>query len=196
MGEMGKISEAILSKIKAEAEQIENKAEEAALEEIGKAERQMEIRFEEEKRKVIEDAEREAGRILAEASVKARQELSKTKAEIIDQIISRVKAKLENSESDETSLLNLTREAIESLGTNKVKLYVSPKDKSTMQGLLKRDKELASQVTDIEEFDCSGGVIVESIDGKIRIDNTYDTRLEMLLPQILPEADKILFEAG
>ena len=196
MAEMGKISEAVLNKVKIEAEQIVNEAEETALEEIEKAKKQMEIRSEEEKRKVIEEAEREATRISAGASIMARQELSKMKAEIISQITSRVKAKLDSTESNETSLLNLTKEAIDALGASEYRLFVSPKDTSTMQGLLERDKELAGKVTDIKELDCSGGVIVESIDGKIRIDNTYDTRLEMLLPQILPEIDRVLFEVS
>jgi vacuolar-type H+-ATPase subunit E/Vma4 len=39
-----------------------------------------------------------------------------------------------------------------------------------------------------------GGVIAESLDGKIRLDNTYSTRLEMLRPQILAEIGKELFE--
>ncbi len=39
-----------------------------------------------------------------------------------------------------------------------------------------------------------GGVIAENIDGKLRIDNTYETRLEMLLPKLLPEISKVLFE--
>ena len=34
----------------------------------------------------------------------------------------------------------------------------------------------------------------EDTDGKIRIDNTYDTRLEMLLPRLLPEIGKELFQ--
>ncbi|GAI00113.1 unnamed protein product, partial [marine sediment metagenome] len=34
---------------------------------------------------------------------------------------------------------------------------------------------------------------VEDIDGRTRIDNTYETRLEMLLPRLLPEISKELF---
>jgi vacuolar-type H+-ATPase subunit E/Vma4 len=46
---------------------------------------------------------------------------------------------------------------------------------------------------EIKEFDCTGGVIAESIEGKFSLDNTYDTRLEMLLPRILPEISQELF---
>ncbi|MFC1934065.1 V-type ATP synthase subunit E [Chloroflexota bacterium] len=196
MSEMEKIGEAILDKVKAEAQQLIREAEEKALEEIEKAEKQLEIRFEEEKRKTIEEARREADRILAEASIKARQELSKAKAEIIDNITSKVKAKLDETSSNETALLNLTKEAVGGLGIDKVRLYVSPKDINTVQGFLKKDGELANKIVEINKYDCSGGVIAEDIEGKLRIDNTYDTRLQMLLPQILPEIDRKLFEVS
>ncbi|GAI43759.1 unnamed protein product [marine sediment metagenome] len=51
----------------------------------------------------------------------------------------------------------------------------------------------ASKIMEIKEFDCAGGVIAENIDGKVSIDNTYETRLEMLLPQIVPEISRELF---
>ena len=38
-----------------------------------------------------------------------------------------------------------------------------------------------------------GGVICESVDGKVSVDNTYDTRLQMLIPRILPQVGKVLF---
>ena len=60
-------------------------------------------------------------------------------------------------------------------------------------GLIKPDKQLAGKIAEIKEFDCTGGVIVEDVDGAIRVDNTYDTRLEMLLPKLLPEIGKELF---
>jgi vacuolar-type H+-ATPase subunit E/Vma4 len=40
-----------------------------------------------------------------------------------------------------------------------------------------------------------GGVIAEDVEGKLRIDNTYETRLGTLLPKLLPEISKKLFEA-
>ena len=191
---MEKISEAILDKVGVEAEQIIEKAEEKAGQEMEKAQEQRERKFEEQKRKTIEEAEREATRILAQAFIEAQQELSKTKADIIDEIINRVKKALAGISSDESSSLNLIKEAIDGLGADKARIYVSPKDVSTIQNSIKRDEKLASEIIEIKEFDCTGGVIAESIDGKFRIDNTYDTRLEMLLPQILPEIGKELFQ--
>ncbi len=191
---MEKISEAILDKVKVDAQRIIKEAEEKALQDIEKAEKQLETKFKEEKRKAIEETEREATIILAQATIKARQELSRTKADIIDKIVSTVKTTLLGISGDESSLLSLIKEVVDELGDDKARIYVSPKDISKVQQLLERDKELASRIMEIKEFDCTGGVIAESIDGKFSLDNTYDTRLEMLLPKILPEIRRGLFE--
>ena len=190
---MEKIGRAILDKVKADAEQIVKEAEQKAWQELEKAEKQRETKFKEEKRKIIEEAERQASRILAQSSIKARQELSRAKTEIIDGIVSRVRNTLPAISSDEGSLLNLIKEAVEELGADEVRVYVSRKNISAVRKLVKGDKGLASKIMEIKEFDCAGGIIAENIDGKVSIDNTYETRLEMLLPQIVPEISREVF---
>jgi V/A-type H+/Na+-transporting ATPase subunit E len=190
---MEKISEAILDKVRVEAQDIVREAEEKARERLEKAKKQREAKLEEEKNKLIQGAEGEAARILAQASIGARQELLAAKAEIIDDIINRVKQLLSNFSSSEGSPLNLIKEAINAIGIDKVRVYVSPKDIVMAQKLIDEDKELANIIVEVREFDCIGGVVVEDIDGKSRVDNTYDARLEMLLPQILPEINRELF---
>ena len=193
MMSMEKISAAILDKVRAEAQDIIKEAEEKAGERVEKAKRQREAKLEEEKNRLIERAEGEASRILAQASIRARQELLARKTEVIDEIVKRVKEVLAGQSGDEHSPLNLIKEAIDTLGVDKVRVYVSPKDLATVKKLIKEDKKLGSKITEIKESDLSGGVMVEDIKGKIRIDNSYDTRLETLLPQILPEISKELF---
>jgi len=191
---MEKISEAILDKVRADAQDIVKEAEEKAREKIERAKKQQAAKLEEEKGKLIEKAKEEATRILAQASITARQELLAAKTKIIDEIINSVKGVLSGFSSDESSPLNLIKETINILDIDKARIYVSPKDVSTVQKLLTGNKKLADRIKEIREFDCIGGVIAEDIDGKIRIDNTYETRLEMLLPQLLPEISKELFQ--
>lgn len=190
---MEKISEAILSKVKAEAQNIIEEAEEKAQEEIEKAKRQREVRFEEERRRKLEEAEGEAARILAQASIKARQELSRAKADTIARLVNKVKEDFSQLSTNESSLLTLIKEALDGLGSDKGRVYVSPKDVSRVQKFLERDKELARRITEVREFEYMGGVIAEDIDGKFRIDNSYETRLAILLPKLLPEISKELF---
>lgn len=191
---MEKISDAILDKVRVEAQDIIKEAETRAGERVAKAKEQQEAKLEEEKGKLIEEAKEEATRILAQSSITSRQELLIAKTRIIDEIINRVKKTLSGISSDESSPLDLIKEAINTLDTDKARIYVAPKDVSIVRKSLKGDKQLADRITEIREFDGSGGVIVEDIDGKIRIDNTYDTRLEMLLPKLLPEIGKELFQ--
>jgi len=192
---MEKISEAIVGKVRAEAQNIINEAEERAREEIEKAKKQREIRLEEEKRKILEEAAQEAARIMAQASVRARQELLRAKTDVVAKIIDRVKHTLSGMSSDERLSSSLIKKAMDGLGTDKGRIYVSPKDVSTVQKLLESDEELASRIMEVRQVDCTGGVIAEDIEGKFRIENTYETRLEMLLPKLLPEIGKELFGA-
>lgn len=191
---MEKISQAVVSKVRMEAQNIIKEAEEKANEEREKARKQREQKFQEEKHKMLEEAKGEAARIVSQASIKARQQLSSAKTDTITKIISRVKQELSEFSSNEGYVLNLIREAINGLGTDKSRIYLSPEDVSTVKKLLQEDKELASKIMEIKVDNFLGGVIAENIDGKLRIDNTYETRLEMLLPKLLPELSKELFE--
>ena len=193
---MESISEAVVGKVRVEAENIIEEAEEKAQEEIEKAKRQREIKLEEEKRKMLEGAEEEAARIVAQASIKARQKISGVKTDIIAKIINGVKQTLSIMSSDENLLPSLIKEAMDGLGVGNARIYISPKDMNSVQNFLKEDKALASKIIEVKEFDCTGGIIAEDIDGKLRVDNTYETRLEMLLPKLLPEISKELFDAS
>lgn len=191
---MEKISEAVVDKVKAEGQGFIDEAEKEAQGEIDKAKKQREVKLEEKKRKMLAEAQEEAARIIAQGSIKGRQKLSSAKADIIDKIIERVKKTLSESASDKNHLVSLIKEAMTGLGTDKGRIYVSPKDIDAVQALLKGNKELSGKIEEVKEFDCMGGVIAEDIEGKFRIDNTYETRLEMLLPKLLPEMNKELFE--
>jgi len=190
---MEKINEAILGKVREEAQGIIAEAEEKAQKELEKARKQREARLEEEKRKLRAEAEVEAARILAQASIKARQELLKAKSEIIAEITRRVKDTLSQGSTKEGALKALLVEAIKGLEADKVRIYVAPKDKGIADKVVRAEGELSNKVVEIKEAGLLGGVIAEDVEGRMRIDNSCGTRLEMLLPRILPEASKELF---
>ena len=192
---MEKISEAVVGKVKLDAQNIIREAEEKAQEEIEKAKKQRGVRLEEERGRMLGEAEEEVARILAQASIKARQQLSSAKADAIAKIIDGARKELSRISSDESYFLNLIREAMEGLGVDKGRIYVSSKDVSTVKKFLEADKELSGKILEVRESNCLGGVIAEDVEGKLRIDNTYETRLEMLLPKLLPKISEELFEA-
>jgi V/A-type H+-transporting ATPase subunit E len=192
---MEKISQAVLSKVTSEAQSITQEAEKKTQEEIEKARRQREARFDEERSIMKRKAEEEAARLLAQASIKARQQLSSAKADVIARIIEGARKELARIPGDETHLLNLIREAMNGLGVDKGRIYVSSKDIGTAKKLLETDRELSARILEVRESNFLGGVIAEDGEGKLRIDNTYETRLETLLPRLLPEISKELFTA-
>jgi len=191
---MEKISTAILDKVRAEARDIIKEAEEKARERVEKAKKQQAAELEKKKGNLIGEANEEANRILARASITARQELLLARTRIIDEIIGRAKKRLSEISGDDSSFLALIKEAVNTLNVDKVRIYVSPKDASAVKKIVAKDKKLAKRITEIREIDCTGGVVAEDTNGRIRIDNTYDTRLEMLLPKLLPEIGKELFQ--
>lgn len=193
---MDKIKDAIISKVESEAKEITDEAEQKAQDEIEKAKRQRQARLEEERGKIIAEVEEEAARTRAQASIKARQKLSSTKADIIAEIVDGARSELSKLPGDEKHLLGLIKEATEGLGEARGRLYVASRDVDTVKKLLKDHKDLSDRIDEVKETDCLGGVIAEDIEGKLRIDNTYETRLEMLLPRLLPEISRELFESS
>jgi V/A-type H+-transporting ATPase subunit E len=192
---MERISEAVVSKVSLDAQSITKEAEEKAREEIERAKKQREVKLEQERARILAEAEQEAARILAQASIKARQLTSSAKAEAIAKITDGARKELSGASSSESNLISLTREAVGALGTDKARIYVSPKDVSTAKEALQADKELSAKILEVREVDCLGGVIAEDAEGKLRIDNTYETRLEMALPKLLPKISEALFKA-
>jgi V/A-type H+-transporting ATPase subunit E len=192
---MEKINQAVLTKVRADAQAIVEETEKKAREEIGKAKRQREARFEAERGTMRGKAEEEAARLLARASIKARQQISSAKAGVIAKVTEGALKELARTSSDETDLLNLVKEAMNGLGVDKARIYVSSKDISAARKLLEAHKELSAGILEVRESDFLGGVIAEDAEGKLKIDNTYETRLENLLPKLLPEISKELFAA-
>ena len=193
---MERISEAVVSKVNLDAQAITNEAEEKAREEIERAKKQRDAKFEQERARVLAEAEQEAARILAQASIKARQLISSAKAEAVAKITDGARKELSGTSTNESNLMSLVREAVGGLGTDKARIYLSPKDVSTAKEALQADKELSAKILEVREIDCLGGVIAEDAEGKLRIDNTYETRLEMALPKLLPKISEELFKAS
>jgi vacuolar-type H+-ATPase subunit E/Vma4 len=194
--ETDKIRDAILKKAKGEADQIIADAKTRATEMIDKAKEQRQYRFEDEKKKRISEAQREASKIMAQSSLKSRQDILREKDAILNTIVEKVKNQISETAMDKKHFLSLVRETVEAFETDKqVVIFVSPKDMNTVRRFVEVDSNLKDKISDVKELDCLGGILAQTIDGMVSIDNTYDTRLEMLMPKILPEVGKNLFGA-
>lgn len=191
---MERITEVILEKVNLEAQGIIKDAEEKAYEMLDRAAKQQESRFEAAKNALLGEAEGEAARILARSSIEARQELSSAKAKVVESIVDKVKEAISSAPVGDAAFLNLIKGSLEELGGEKVIVYVAAKDVSPVTRLVESDKGLAAAVQEVKPYPCLGGVLIEDAGGKNRIDNTYDARLDKLMPQILPVINEELFK--
>ncbi|MCK5430781.1 MAG: hypothetical protein KAI94_14980 [Anaerolineales bacterium] len=194
MAGMDKISDAILDKVKAEADVMIKDAESRAADDVAASRKSKAYRIEKEKTRLVEAAKAEASRVLARSSIKSRQQLLSAKSDIIEDVTEKVKKAVAASKSSEKTLLTLIKEAVVGITSRKAILYVSKSDVAIAQKAVASDKKLADMVTEVKEMECSGGVIIEDAEGKTRIDNTFDTRLGILLPKLMPEVSAELFE--
>ncbi len=192
---MQNISEAVVDKIRDEAKTIVDEAEEEARKEVEKAKAQRDARLEAEKRRILTDAREEAARVAAQSAMQDHQQTASAKAEVLDDIVNRARESLKKVTTKPDLLAYLVNDAVKGLGEEqgKVTLLVSSKDVPAAKDLVKNDKQLSSVVAEVQECDCDGGAIARNESKTISVDNTYTTRLEMLLPRILPEISKELF---
>ena len=191
---MQKISEAVVDKVREEAQSIVSEAEEEAKKELDKAKSVRNARIEAEKRRLLNEAHEEAARVSAQNAMLAHRTVATAKAEVLASIVAKSREKIAKAPITNKSLSYLIADAIPGLGdTGKVTVAVSKRDLSLAKDIVKADKQLSAKVLDVVSCDCDGGAIIESESNTLSVDNTYTTRLEMLLPRILPEISRELF---
>ncbi len=188
------IRTAVLEKAQVEADEITANARLKAEEMITRAKEQKKKQSEEEKNRIIAAGGREASRILAQSSLTARREVLREKDAIINDIITRVKNDLRGTSMDEATITRLIDETMDAFETEgNLRLLVSPRDSSAVRTVVEKNPGMKERITEIVECECLGGVMAESIDGMVSIDNTFDMRLDMLIPKILPRIGRELF---
>jgi len=190
-----RIRDKLLEKAREDAKRIIEDAKHEAERIIREAEEKWKKKVEETKKKILEDAERKAEEILIDAQIKARMKITDEKNKIIELLMNKIEELIEKGIYDRSeSLRKLAIEAISQLELKEVIIYVSRNDKELMEKLKSSiENELNVRINDIKEANIRGGVIVESIDGGIRIDNSYDARLEIIKTRLLPQISKELF---
>jgi len=191
---MQKISEAVVDKVREEAQAIVSAAEEDAKKETDKAKSQRNARIDAEKKRLLNEANEEAARVSAQNAMLAHRNVASAKAEVLESIVAKSRDKLGKASVTKGALAYLIADAVPGVGEGeKVTVVVSERDLSLAKDIVKSDKELSQKVLDVVAGDCGGGAIIQSESKMLSADNTYATRLGMLLPRILPEISKELF---
>ncbi len=182
---MKEIREAILDKVRAEAREIVEKAEEEAAHIVAEAKEQREQALAAEKEKSLREARDEAAQITARGAMDARNALAAAKAEVFEGIVSETRGRLRSTKPEAEEYARLIAEAVSGLGSgDRITVVVPPGCRAAAREAVKKDEPLSERVAEIEEREMEGGIIAESEDKSIVVDNTYSARLEMLLPRV------------
>lgn len=186
--------EAILSRARKEADAILEDAWKRADEMVRKAKDQQRQRYEAQRQRLLSEASREASRMIAQAELRSRQELLKEKDAIIREMLEKLKLRISGTAPSAETLAHLITEAVDAFQSDEpLKIMTSARDLGAVNDIVKRDPKFRDRVIAVEETRCMGGVICESADGQVSVDNTFDTRLEMLIPKMMPKVGGMLF---
>lgn len=189
-----RLREAVLARAREEAERIVREAEERARRIVEEAEERKRREIEEARKRLAEEVGYEAR--IAEARIRASHIVSEAKNRVLQELRRRVLEELSKlgDEDRRRSLRSLLSEALgRGVIEGRIRVVVSKRDCSLAQELVSsmgmRDRVVAVECVD----SIDGGIVVESEDGSVRIDNSYRTRLEMLLRSRSSEVSKKLF---
>lgn len=151
-----------------------------------------------------QEAQRESQRILAEARIRARREKVMAQEKVVQisfEKASDILSKTAENQNDEV-LKGLIKESINASGVLSFEVLLTSRDRTlvTKDSLLEIAKQTdIGRNSDIEPrisedvLSCMGGVVVRSTDGKVRVDNTFEARLERFRDGIRMRVAKELF---
>lgn len=191
---MDGIAEAVLRKVRAEAELILADAKAKADETVAKAGSQRDARLAAERARLVEEAKVEAARITAQSALSSRRELAAAKAAIVEDVFVAAKDALAGAPGAPADLASLIAEGLATLGRDTARVLVSARDLAAVKKLIAGDRELGGRIAEVKEAAIDGGAIVEDPAGTLRVDNSYATRMAMLRPTMLVEIGSKLLE--
>ncbi|ASJ08275.1 V-type ATP synthase subunit E [Thermococcus siculi] len=199
-------AELIIQEINREAEQkiqyILKQAQEEAEKIKAEARKRAEARADWILRKAKTQAEIERQRIVANARLEVRKKRLQVQEELIQEVISALRERLAELPDEEyfPMLVDLTAKAVEELGAEKVVVRSNEKTLELLSGRLDEFRKALSEklgreleVTLGEPMATIGGVVVETPDGSVRVDNTFESRIERFEGELRAEIAKALF---
>lgn len=174
-------AEEIIEAAEAEAEQILAEAEQDADDLLAEREQAVERQIEQEREQRLSSAKLEAKQERLEAR---RDSLQAVRDAVEDAIVD-----LEDGREELTrSLLDAAAEEFEDAAS--VEVYGRADDQDLLEDVL-ADYDGFSYAG---EYDCLGGVVVESDESRVRVNNTFDSVLEDVWEDELKEVSSRLFE--
>lgn len=194
------LKKAVLEKAFNEAEKKINRAEEEARRIIEEAEKVRKNRIEEEKKRILEELNYDAK--IAEAKLRARLIIHDVKYQIVKELEKSSINFLMNLDKEIRlqSLFRLLDEALQHIfhsygSIGQIVLRISKHDINLADQLKEYIRsKYGIEVISIEPAEILGGLIIESADGTISVDNSYNSRISIILKNMLPNLIKEIFQ--
>ncbi|MHA1552470.1 MAG: V-type ATP synthase subunit E [Candidatus Heimdallarchaeaceae archaeon] len=180
--------------------------------EIDEINKNTETKIQQKKVEIVEaaktKAEAEFLKEKAKQELDLRLKLTKFRDELVDEFIVKATEKIKtmaDSKEYEKSLENLLTTAVLTLSEPEVIVHCRKQDKKTFTNQflsniaekVEKENKVKSKLTLSNEFvDCMGGLIVETSDRKISINNTYEKRIDRALGKIKRELSLLLTQEG
>ncbi|MCG3220012.1 MAG: hypothetical protein H7641_01420 [Candidatus Heimdallarchaeota archaeon] len=159
---------------------------------------------------IVKEAETEAETVFLKEKAKQdldlRLKITKFRDEIVDEFVQKANKKIEaliETKEYEKSLKNLISEAILTLKQQEVNVYCRKEDKrilskqflDSISAEIKKGQKFDVRINVSERHITNiGGVILETSDGKISINNTYERRIERSLVELKRELSLMLIQ--
>jgi len=187
------VAEDIREQARARAEGIREEAESEAEELLTEAEAEAEQIREERLAEADRQIEQEREQRLSSANLEAKQQRLEARRDILTEVRETVEERVAKLADDEREGLTraLLEAAAEEIGdAESVSVYGRAEDGAMLQSLVEEYDgfEYAG------EYDCLGGVVVESEASRVRIKNTFDSVVEEVWEDNLREISQRLFE--
>jgi vacuolar-type H+-ATPase subunit E/Vma4 len=202
----------ITKKIEANTDKIIQEIVAGQKEEIKKIKKETNEKIKQLTETIIEEAktraEAEFQKEKAKQELDLRLKITKFRDELVGEFIKKSTKKIVSitkTKEYENSLAKLIEEAIITLKEPELKLYYRREDKSILTkqfldkitGKLKKDRKITVKLIVSDSYIKGiGGVIIETSDGKISINNTYEKRIERSLEELRRELSSILIQEG
>ena len=186
------VVEDIRDEARARAEEIRDEADAEAEEILAEARADAEEIREEREQETERQIEQEREQKLSGAKLEAKQSRLEAKRDILQEVRADVETAIANLEDNREELTQALLEdaATEFDDADDVAVYGRADDQDLLESIL----EEYDGFEYTGEYECLGGVVVESESSRLRVKNTFDSILEEVWEDNLREISERLFE--
>jgi vacuolar-type H+-ATPase subunit E/Vma4 len=196
-GNMDMLTRAVLSEARLDADQILAEAREKAEAIRKRAQVEADFQRKEILEKAAQESDRIYGRIIASAQLQSRTEQLEHREKLLNSVFETAEKQISSiqewKEYPEIAH-SLLREAVSHLEAKTVRVLV---DETTRQALTKQtvakiSEELQVELQFGETLKIGTGVVVETLDQRLRYDNTLETRLRRMRNSLRPAVYRLM----